>query len=45
LGQAFVQVEAYITNEGINLADVPALIAVLKTAFRDPDYVATVEGN
>jgi hypothetical protein len=30
-----VQVEAYITNDGINLADVPALFIVLEMAFRD----------
>jgi hypothetical protein len=40
---AFVQVEAYITDEGINQADVPALITVLETAFRDPDDIATAE--
>jgi hypothetical protein len=43
VGQAFAQVEAYITNEGINLTDVLALITVLKTAFRNPDYVAVAE--
>jgi hypothetical protein len=43
VGQAFAQVEAYITDEGIDLADVPTLIIVLKTAFGDPDHVATAE--
>jgi phosphomannomutase len=43
VGQAFMQVEAYITDEGINLADVPALIMILEIAFRDPDHVATAE--
>jgi hypothetical protein len=40
-----MQVEAYITDEGINLADVPALITVLETAFVNPDYLATAEGK
>jgi hypothetical protein len=43
VGQAFMQVEAYITNEGNNLTDVPALITVLEMAFRDPDHVVTAE--
>jgi predicted transcriptional regulator len=43
VGLAFTQAKAYITNKGINLADVPALITVLETAFRNPDRVATVE--
>jgi hypothetical protein len=38
-----MQVEAYITHDGINLTDVPALIIVLEMAFRDQDYVVTVE--
>jgi hypothetical protein len=43
LGQAFAQVKAYMTDKGTNLADVPALITVLETAFEDPDRMATVE--
>jgi hypothetical protein len=43
VGQYFAQVEAYITDGGINLADVPALITVLETAFWDPDCLTTVE--
>jgi hypothetical protein len=43
LGQALVQVEADITNEGINLADNPALITVLEMAFGDLYHVATAE--
>jgi hypothetical protein len=43
VGQAFTQVKAYNTDEGINLADVPALIMVLEMVFRDPDGVAIVE--
>jgi hypothetical protein len=43
VGQAFAQVKAYITDEGINLADIPALITVLEMAFRDPDHVAIAE--
>jgi DNA repair ATPase RecN len=43
VGQAFAQVEAHITNEGINLTDVPALMTVLEMAFSDPDHLATVE--
>jgi hypothetical protein len=31
---------AYITDEDINMTDVPALITVLKTAFRDHNHVA-----
>jgi hypothetical protein len=38
-----MQVEAYITDRGINLTDVLALIIVLEMAFRDPDHVAIVE--
>jgi hypothetical protein len=43
VGQAYVHVEAYITDEDINLTDVLALITVLETAFGDPDCVATAE--
>jgi hypothetical protein len=43
VGQAFTQVKAYITDKGINLTDVPALITVLETAIGDPDHVATAE--
>jgi hypothetical protein len=43
VGQAFAEVETYITNEGINLVDVLALITVLETAFGDSDNVVTVE--
>jgi hypothetical protein len=45
VAQAFAQVEANITDNNINLADVPALITVLKTVFWDPDHVATAEGK
>jgi hypothetical protein len=41
--QAFAQVEVNITDEGINLADVPALITGLEMAFGDPDCVVTVQ--
>jgi hypothetical protein len=41
LGEDFVQVEAYITDEDINLADVSTLITVLEMAFWDPDCVVT----
>jgi hypothetical protein len=43
VGQAFAQVEAHITDEDINLADVPALITVLKTAFGNPDCMVIAE--
>jgi hypothetical protein len=43
VGQAFVQAEAYITDEDINLANVLMLIIVLEMAFGDPDCVATAE--
>jgi hypothetical protein len=43
VGQAFVQVKAHITNKGINLTDLPALITALETAFGNPDHVATAE--
>jgi hypothetical protein len=43
VGQAFAQIEAYITNEGINLKDVPALIMIVETAFEDPNHVVIVE--
>jgi hypothetical protein len=45
VGQVFAQVKAHFTDEGINLADVPALITVLETAFGDPDHVVTAEGK
>jgi hypothetical protein len=41
--QAITQVESYIIDEGINLADVPALITVLEKAFGDPDCMAVAE--
>jgi hypothetical protein len=43
MGQVFTQVETNITDEGINLTDLPALITVLETAFGDPNHVATAE--
>jgi hypothetical protein len=43
VGQAFVQVEAYITNKGINLTVVPVMITVLETEFGEPDCVTTAE--
>jgi hypothetical protein len=43
VGQAFFQVEAYITNEDINLTDVLALITILKMPFGDLDHIAIVE--
>jgi hypothetical protein len=43
VGQAFAQVETYITAESINLADVSALITVLETAFGDLDHIAIAE--
>jgi hypothetical protein len=43
VGQGFTQVKAYITDEGFNLVEVPALIMVLETALKDPDHMATVE--
>jgi riboflavin transporter FmnP len=38
-----MQVEAHITDKGINLADVPALVTVLVMGFGAPDGVATAE--
>jgi hypothetical protein len=43
VGQPFTQVKVYITDKGINLADVLALIKVLGTATGKHDYVATAE--
>jgi hypothetical protein len=43
VGQAFAQVEAYITDEGNNLTDVSALIIVLERAFRVLDRIAIAE--
>jgi hypothetical protein len=40
---AFTQVEAFITGEGTNLANVLALIMVLEMAFREPGAVAIGE--
>jgi hypothetical protein len=43
MGQAFAQVEDYLTCEGNNLADVLTLMTILKITFRDPDHIATAE--
>jgi coenzyme F420-reducing hydrogenase beta subunit len=43
VGHAFAQVKTYITDKGINLTDVPALITVLQTAFGDSDCVVIAE--
>jgi hypothetical protein len=43
VGQDFARIEAYMTDKGINMVDVPALITVLETAFGDPNHVATAE--
>jgi hypothetical protein len=43
LGEAFSQVKAYIIDGSINLTNVPALINILETVFRDPECVATAE--
>jgi hypothetical protein len=43
IGQAFAQVKAYITNDGMNLTDFPAMITVLETAFRDLDFMPTAK--
>jgi hypothetical protein len=44
VGQAFDQVVAYITDDGINLTDISKLITILETAFEDLDQIATMEG-
>jgi hypothetical protein len=43
VGQAFAQVEDYVTDDGINLTDVPTMIMVLEMAFRNPVRVVTAE--
>jgi hypothetical protein len=43
VGQVFTQVKAYITDKGINLADVLPLITVLEIACEDPKGMATPE--
>jgi predicted transcriptional regulator len=43
MGQASTQVKAYIINNGINPANIPALIAILKTVFGNPDHIVQVE--
>jgi hypothetical protein len=45
VGQTFAQVETYITDEDINLTNVPALITVLETAFGNPGHMAIAEQN
>jgi hypothetical protein len=40
VGQGYTQVKAYITDEGIILVHVPAVMMVLETAFGDQDCVA-----
>jgi hypothetical protein len=43
IGQDFAQVKAFITKEGINPRNVPALITVLEIAFGNPNHIVTVE--
>jgi hypothetical protein len=43
--QALTHIEAYIADEGINGADVRAMIQVLDTDVGDPGTVATAEGK
>jgi hypothetical protein len=43
VGQAFTQVKAYITDEGINKGDVSCWIMVLETTFGNPNCVVTGE--
>jgi hypothetical protein len=43
MGQGFAQVEAYITDKGINLTDVPVLITVFEMVFEDLDRVTRAE--
>jgi hypothetical protein len=43
VGQAFTQDETYITNDGINLGNIPTHIAILEMAFGDPNCVAIAE--
>jgi hypothetical protein len=43
VGQAFPQVKAYITDDGINLTDISTSITILKTAFGDKDHITTVQ--
>jgi hypothetical protein len=45
VSSAFTQVDAYITDEGINLADVPTLITILKTTFGELKCIMTVKSN
>ena len=40
-GNAQAQVQPHITEAGITLANVPALLNILQTAFRDPDPEGT----
>jgi hypothetical protein len=41
--QAFAQVETYITDEDINLADVLALLTILEMAFGVLNHIVTTE--
>jgi hypothetical protein len=43
MAQAFTKVEAYITDEDINFADMLALITILETAYRNLNCITTVE--
>jgi hypothetical protein len=45
VGQACIQVKAYITDKDINRADDPAFIMVLEMQFGDPHFMATAEGK
>jgi hypothetical protein len=43
VGQVFAQVEAYVTDDCINLGNVLTLIVILQMVFRDPEHVVIAE--
>ena len=45
MGDAIVQLQFYMENEKVNLANLAMLIAILDIAFSNPNRVAEVESK
>ena len=45
MGDAIVQLQSYIENDKVNLANLAALIAILDITFSNPNRVAEVESK
>ena len=42
-GDAIEQVQAYVQEDRVNLADLTVLIAIIETAFGNPNHLAEAE--